>query len=114
MCSKYLYYSLLWLFSNGFLPTCAQWRAEFTPSAVEVTMATSKRGHVTLWGLSEEITGRINDRTYVRFGTENAEVARVDYQDNIEFFANENSVGSLEAYFEISGIFIGNNKCTIH
>lgn len=97
----------LWLLSNKCLETNAQWTAFFDPSNVTVTMTSSETVHVILSGLSSEIIENINNRNYVRFWTENSQVATVDYQDDIVFIESEVTVGSWEASFNINGVFIG-------
>lgn len=105
-----LYCTLLWLLLQQFLLTNAQWTAVFNPDAVMITMATSERVRVILLNVSQEIAANIDDRNFVRFVTENAEVARVDDQDDIKFEQIENADGSLswKTEIDVTGVFLGN------
>ena len=104
-----LYWTLLCALLQELLPANAQWTAVFDPDAVTIKMATSEKVRVILLNLSQEIIERIDDRSFVRFVTENADVARVDYQDDITFKRTENADGSLswETDIDVKGVFLG-------
>lgn len=107
-----LYCTLLWLLLQELLTTNAQWTAVFDPDVVTIKMATSERVRVILLNLPQEIIERIDDRTFVRFVTENADVARVDNEDDIIFERTENADGTLswETDIDVKGVFLGNEK----
>jgi hypothetical protein len=104
---RYLYHVIIFILSNALITSCVDWKASFEPSAVTIKTASKQRIHLVLSGLADEVISNINDRDYVQLRSENDELATIKDQSQMKFFEVERSNRSWDAYFDLSGVFLG-------
>lgn len=89
------------------LASCAEWKASFDPKSVTLKTGTKQRVRLILSDLSDEAIENINDSSYIQLRSENDRRATVSDPNEIKFFEFERSNKSWNAYFDISGVFLG-------
>lgn len=106
---RHLYHVILFLVSNALLASCVEWKAFFEPSAVTVKTSSKQNVHLILSGISDETIANLDNRDYIQMKSENDELATVKNQQEMTFRKND-STSTWHAFFDVSGVFIGNTK----
>lgn len=108
---RYLYHVLLFLATQALVFAGAEWKAYFDPESIRVKTSSNERVRVILSGVTSDLIDPafINDRNYVQLRSEQNGLATVR-QENIKFHQLDKANGSWDAYFDVSGVFIGNYR----